>query len=202
MKRQPAVCRRACCLFVLCVPALLTGCAAAVVGAGAAAGATGVAASQDRRTAGTMLDDELIEDKALDAVYHDQELWNQSHLNITSYNNVVLLTGETPTPELRARAEKIVLGIPKVRQVHNEITISAPSSMLSRSSDSWITSKVKTSMLTNDNVPATRIKVVTENGIVYLMGLVTRAEGDAATDVARQVSGVQRVVKLFEYVKG
>ena len=180
----------------LFVPVLLQGCAA-VIGAGAV---TGAAVATDRRTAGTMLDDQMIEFKVLDVVRADDELWQQTHLNATSLNNIVLLTGEAPNDELRSRIEALVQQIPKVRRVHNEIVIAAPSSVLSRSSDSWITSKVKTNLLTWGLEEASRIKVVTENGSVYLMGLVTQDEGAKATELSRGVSGVQRVVKVFEYL--
>lgn len=184
-------------LMLCCGALLLEGCAVGV-GAGAA---TGTAAAYDRRSTGAMVDDQIIEFKALDAIRKDQDLWNQIHFNATSVNNIVLLTGEAPRDELRQRAESLIKRIPKVRRVHNEIVIAAPSSMLSRSSDSWLTGKVKTMLIQAKQVAAAaRIKVVTENGTVYLMGLVTRDEGDAATDVARKVSGVQRVVKIFEYV--
>ena len=183
-------------LILLSVITLIQGCAA-VLGAGAA---TGAAVANDRRTVGTMLDDQTIEFKVLDALRSDDDLWQQTHVNGTSVNNIVLLTGEAPTDELRQRIETLVHQIPKVRRVHNEIVIGAPSSLLTRSSDSWITGKVKTNLLTTDIQEATHIKVVTENGSVYLMGLVTQAEASRATDVARAVGGVQRVVKVFEYL--
>lgn len=184
------------CLLLLSQSLVLGGCAAAV-GAGAAAGA---AVLHDRRTTGTLIDDELIELKSIDALRRDQELWEQSHINITSFNNIVLLTGESPSEDLRQRAAEAVSKLDKVRKVHNEIVVAAPSAMLSRSGDTWITGKVKTVLLNKQKLDATRVKVVTENGIVYLMGLVTRTEADAATDVTRQVQGVQRVVKVFEYI--
>jgi osmotically-inducible protein OsmY len=176
--------------------ALLGGCAAAVV-TGAAAGAATI---YDRRTTGTFIDDEFIELKAIDAIGNDQELHEQAHLNVTSFNNIVLLTGETPNEALRERTAELVRNLPKVRKVHNEIVVAAPSSMLSRTGDTWITGKVKTGLLNAHQLDAARVKVVTENGVVYLMGLVTRQEADAATDVTRQVDGVQRVVKVFEYI--
>lgn len=176
--------------------ALLSGCAVALI-TGAAAG---TAAIYDRRTTGTVIDDEFIELKAIDAIGNDQELHEQAHLNVTSVNNIVLLTGETPNEALRQRAAQLVSNLPKVRKVHNEIVVAAPSSVLSRTGDTWITGKVKTQLLNADTASATRIKVVTENGVVYLMGLVTRQEADAATEVTRRVNGVQRVVKIFEYV--
>lgn len=185
-------------LPLLVLGAGLNGCAAALFGAGTA---TTVAVAHDRRTTGTMVDDELIEWKVQSALASDKELWEKSHINITSYDNIVLLSGETPTEKLRERATELARQVDKVRAVHNELQVAAPSALLSRSSDTWITSKVKSAMLTDGNVPGTRIKVVTEAGTVYLMGLVTHQEGAAATEVARSVSGVQRVVKLFEYVK-
>lgn len=176
--------------------ALLGGCVAAV-GAGAV---TGAAVAHDRRTTGTFVDDNLIELKAMGALQTDKELWNYSHLNVTSYNNIVLLTGESPSEALRQRAAQTVANLQKVRKVHNEVVVAAPSSMVSRSGDTVITGKVKTALINKDDVDATRIKVVTENGVVYLMGLVTQAEADTATEVTRRVGGVQRVVRIFEYI--
>ena len=183
-------------LIILSLAIPLGGCAAAV-GTGLAAGAT---ALYDRRTTGTFVDDELIELKSIDALSQDSEVWDQSHINVTSFNNIVLLTGETPSESLRQRAAEAVSKLNKVRKVHNEIVVAAPSSMLSRSSDTWITGKVKTLLLKHQHLDAARVKVVSENGIVYLMGLVTQTEADTATEIARKVQGVQRVVKVFEYV--
>ena len=174
---------------------LLQGCVAVAAG-GAVAGAS---AAVDRRTTGTLVEDESIELKAVRAMLADQDLNAQAHLNVTSYNTIVLLTGETPTDELRRRAEQIVRGIDKVSTVHNEIIVAAPSSMITRSSDTVITSKVKTKLLADKNIEGVNIKVVTENGVVYLMGLVSRAEAELATEVARQTGGVQKVVKIFQY---
>ena len=175
---------------------LLGGCAAAVGGGAAATAAT----IYDRRTPGTLIDDEFIELQLVNALGADKELYEQTHINGTSYNNVLLLTGEAPSETLRQQIAGIGASIEKVREVHNEIRVAAPSSMPSRSSDAWVTSKVKTAMLNSDDIESLRVKVVTEAGVVYLMGLVTRAEADAATDVARRVGGVQRVVKVFEYL--
>ena len=176
----------------------LTGCAAVTVGAVGAAAATGASVAHDRRTPGTFIDDELIEWKVYQDINRDKQLGDQSHINVTSYNNIVLLTGEVPNEALRERAQTIANRAAKVRLVHNELAIAAPSSFLSRSSDAVITGKVKTILFTNNTLPATRVKVVTESGTVYLLGLVTDAEATWATDRVRTVSGVQRVVKLFE----
>lgn len=178
---------------------LLSACAPVVIGGAA----TGASAAHDRRTVGTFIDDEGIELKARGNIINDKELNSQIHINITSINGIVLLSGEAPTEEMRQRAEALVRGIPKVRLIHNELTLAAPSSMMTRSSDTLITAKVKTKLFGIKGHPdfdATRVKVVTENGAVYLMGILHQTEADAVTDAARQVSGVQRVVKLFEYL--
>ncbi len=178
---------------------LIYGCTPVVVG-GAATGAT---AAYDRRTVGSFVDDEGIELKTRMAIFNEKELNSQIHINITSYNGIVLLSGEAPTAELRARAENITRGIEKVRLIHNEMSIAAPSSLMTRSSDTLITGKVKTSLFGIKGLEGfnpTRVKVVTENGTVYLMGMLHRNEAAAVTEKARQVGGVQRVVKLFEYL--
>lgn len=178
---------------------LLAGCAELVVGGAA----TGVSLAHDRRSAGTVIDDQTIELKAADLLYQDQELSGQSHISVTCYNYVVLMTGETPTPELRARAEQALRGLDKVRRIHNELEIAAPSSMSARGSDALLTTRVKATLLNIKSIKGfdpTRVKVVSERGIVYLMGLVTRLEADAATEVTRGIKGVQRVIRIFEYI--
>jgi len=180
---------------ILPVIAVLQGCVAVAAG-GAAAGAASVV---DRRSAGTMVEDETIELKARKAIVGDKELDQKSHLNVTSYNTHLLLTGETPSEELKVRAEERVSKVPKVTRVYNEITVGAPSSVMTRSSDTLITSKVKTKLAADEHIDAVAVKVVTENGVVYLMGLLTHAEADRATEVARKTGGVQKVVKLIQY---
>ncbi|MEW6353961.1 MAG: BON domain-containing protein [Pseudomonadota bacterium] len=180
----------------LALGGMLQGCVAVVAGGAA----TGAAVAHDRRSAGTVLDDQTIEVKAIAAILSDKELSNSAHINVTSYNYAVLLTGEAPSEELRKRAEELVRKIEKVKNVHNEITIAAPSSMVSRSSDTVLTGKVKANMVGLEGLDPTRVKVVTENGVVYLMGLVTRAEADIAANAASKTTGVQRVVKIFEYI--
>lgn len=186
-------------LALLIATQLLSGCTPVVVG-GAVAGTVTVANS--RRSPGAIVNDETIELKARLAILENKELNSQVHVEITSYNEIVLLTGEAPTPELRTQVQDIVKEIPMVRLIHNEMTIAAPSSYMTRASDSLITAKVKTEILGINNIEGfngTRVTVVTSNGTVYLMGLVTHKEADAVTEVARQVGGVQRIVKVFEY---
>ena len=182
-------------LIAVIFASALPGCAGILIGGAA----TTASVATDARTAGTMLDDETIELKAVKYLTDNKELFDQTHVNFTSYNNIVLVTGEAPTQALRDQVIKMVQGIQKVRKVYDEITLSAPSSMVSRSSDTLITGKVKTQLFSIKDFPAGKIKVVTEKGVVYLLGLVSQKDADTATDVARKVGGVQRVVKLFEY---
>lgn len=184
-------------IILVFILALLQGCAAVMVGGAA----TGANVAHDRRTTGTFIEDEAIELKSLKALYNDKGINSQTHLNVTSFNTIVLLTGEAPTEELRKRVREIVRNIDKVTHVHDEITIAGPSSLMSRSGDTIITTKVKSKLIMEKNLDGTHVKVVTENGVVYLMGLVTREDGEKATEIARQTGGVQKVVKLFQYVQ-
>lgn len=177
---------------------LIQGCAAAVIGGAATTAALVV----DPRTAGTVLDDEMIKFRVIEAYYDHPALSRQSHLNVTSYNGNVLLTGEAANELIRQQIQALARAVAQVRGVHNEMIIAAPSSALTRSSDSWITAKVKSRLTAAEEVSALDIKVVTENGTVYLMGLVSQEDANEATEVTRQTSGVQRVVKLFEYPDG
>ncbi len=172
----------------------LTGCAVAA-GAGIA---TGVAVANDERSPGVIVDDQLLEFEVNDRIRAASEIFEQSHINVTSFNAVILLTGETPSDDFKTRTASLAAAVPKVRSVHNELAIAAPSSLVARSSDSWLTTKVKTTLLSEMALDATRVKVVTEKGVVYLMGLVSGEEAERATDLARRVSGVERVVRLFE----
>ena len=174
---------------------ILQGCASVIIAGGATAGAM----ANDRRTSGAYIDDETIEWKIIDVLYQDEQIDQQTHLNATSYNGIVLLTGEIPNQEMRAKIDEKIRSVQGVRQLHDETSIAAPSSMMSRSGDTWITSKVKTAMLTDDTDMGARTKVVTDKGVVYLMGIVSPQEADKLTEIARRVGGVQKVVKVFEY---
>lgn len=178
----------------------LHGCATPAILAGATAG--GAMMAHDRRTAGSQIDDQSIEFKALGRMAEDAELGKaeNAHINVTSFNGVVLLTGETVTPELRQRAEALVEALPRVRKVYNEIKVDKPAPLSSRTGDTWITTKVKAKLLANESVDGTRIKVVTDRGVVYLMGLVTRGESNLATSIASDTGGVTRIVRVFEYL--
>ena len=172
---------------------LLQGCfPLAVTGAGAA-----VLMVDDRRTAGIYIEDENIEWKALARV---RDVARTAHVNATSYNRKVLLTGEVTSEEEKKRVEDAVRETSSVREVANELQIAGVSSFASRGSDALITSNVKARLVNNGKVSPNHVKVVTEAGVVYLMGLVSPAEGDAAAEIARNTSGVTRVVKVFEYI--
>jgi len=173
---------------------LLQGCFP-VVAAGAGAGAMMAA---DRRTSGAYVEDEGIEWKASAAI--KQKLGDLVHVNVTSYNRNVLITGEVPNDTVKSQLPGIVAGVPNVRGITNDAQVAGHSSLTSRSNDALITSKIKARMIDSDAVEAHLIKVVTEAGTVYLMGLVTRDEADAATQVTRTTSGVKKVVRVFEYI--
>jgi len=174
-------------------------CAPLVVGGAAA---TTASLAHDRRTTGSVVEDKAIKVRVVSALHDDSELERNSHINVSVFNGWVLLSGETPTEAFRNRAGDIARKQEKVRRVYNELTIAAPSSMMTRSSDAWITTKVKSSLVGLDieGFDPTRVKVVTENGTVFILGLVYHAEADAVVAAAQKVSGVQRVVKLFEYL--
>ena len=155
---------------------------------------------KDERTTGAYLDDEIIETKALVNIDKADPELAQAHVIVTSYNGVVLLAGQVGTNDLRQLAATTVAKIGNVRRVHNELSVAGNTTMVARSNDAWITTKVKTKLYTNSETEGGRIKVVTENGVVYLMGLVTREEGDRAADIARKTAGVQKVVRIFEYI--
>jgi osmotically-inducible protein OsmY len=181
--------------LLLASTAVLQGCAEALIVGGVA---VGVMMAADRRQTEVMLADQGIEFSAGSKI--DEALKGQGHINVTSYNYTVLLTGEVPTAQAKADAERVASEVPKVRTVVNELQIAGTSSAASRSNDAYITSKVKSNFLGNGKFKPTDIKVVTEASVVYLLGLVTREEADAATEVARGTGGVQKVVRVFEYV--
>ncbi|MEZ0245932.1 MAG: BON domain-containing protein [Methylophilaceae bacterium] len=172
----------------------LNGCVPVIAG-GAAAG--GLAAA-DRRTSGAYVDDEGIEWKALTEI--EKQLRNKVHVNVTSFNRNVLLTGEALDEETKKQAESITREIANVRNVTNEMQVGLASAVTDRSRDGYLTSLVKGKMYKENRFPPNYVKVVTEDSVVYLMGMVTRAEADDAVDIARSIDGVEKVVKVFEYV--
>ena len=173
----------------------LSACAPVIVGGAVTGGLT----AQDQRTIGSQVEDQGIELKAAHAI--GAELGGKGDYEIVSFNRRVLIVGQAPTSELRERAEAIVAKIDNIERIFNEIEIGGAASAVSFLSDSAITARVKTALCQNqaEGFSCLRVKVVTERGVVYLLGVVTRANGDVAVDSARKVSGVLRVVRAFEY---
>ena len=174
--------------------ALLQGCAAAVV----AGGATAVTSANDRRTLGAQIDDKNAVLKAQRALADDALTAEGSNINVTSYNGVLLLTGQTRSEQIRQQAQAVVSKIDGVRDVQNQIRLGNNTAMTTRTRDGWISTKVKTQLLADEQVSGLNIKVVTENAEVFLMGIVSAPEAAKAVDIARHVDGVARVVQAFE----
>lgn len=177
--------------------ALLPGCAAVVAGGAASS----VIMAQDRRTPGTIVEDKSIQLKCMREINEVAEEDPNVHVAAVSYNNRVLLVGQVPNRKIRDEIEQSVKKVAKVKQLHNEIKIAEPTPMLTRSKDSWITTKIKGEMAVTQDFNPTRVKVVTEDGVVYLLGLIKKDEEYIAVDIARHVKGVKKVVKIFEYEK-
>jgi osmotically-inducible protein OsmY len=174
----------------------LAGCAPVLVGAGAAGA---LSASQDRRSSGAQLDDQGIEWRASSRI--GDRFGSKVHVNVTSYNRAALLTGEVPDERTRGEVESLVRGVPSVQGITNEMVVAEPTSLGSRTTDSFITSKIKTRFLDAGKFNALHVKVVTEAGVVYLLGVVSEREADDAVEIARTTGGVRKVVKMFEYCK-
>lgn len=162
---------------------------------------TGVAGAalmaSDRRTTGTYIEDESVEWKVIGRL---RERFPGAHVNSTSFNRRVLLTGEVPNEDAKKQVEDAVRSIENVREVTNELQVAGASSLASRGNDVLVASNVKARMVNNKKFSPLHVKVVSEAGVVYLMGLVSQDEGDAAVEIARTTSGVNRVVKVFEYI--
>ncbi|HEY3699058.1 MAG TPA: BON domain-containing protein [Spongiibacteraceae bacterium] len=154
------------------------------------------------RSFGNVIDDQSIETTATVNIRKTDPNLEHANVVVTSYNGIVLLCGQVPNAELRNTAAQAAALVKNVRAVHNELTVGENTGFAARSSDTLITTKIKSRLLTAANIKDSRVKVVTENGSVFLMGLVTRAEGDIAGKIAQDTGGVQKVVRLFEYVDG
>jgi len=174
----------------------LSGCEVAVLGA---IGGGAYTAFEDRRSSGMRIDDEAIEIRVSSRV--DERFGDKAHVNVTAFNGAVLVTGEVPSDQARADVEKIITGVPNVRGVTNELQVGAPSSLGARTNDAFITSKIKARFLDAKKFNPVHVKVVTEAGVVYLFGVVTDKEAEAAVDIARTTGGVRKVVKIFEYCR-
>ena len=161
----------------------------------------GIQENPTRRTAGAIIEDRSIETIVAVNLKADNQAFREARFNVVSHNGVVLLVGQIQNQSLKQKATEIVSkASSKIKRIHNELEISEKRGILSRGNDSWIATKVRTLMLANDEVPSNQIKVTVENGVVYLMGILTESEGDTAANVARNVVGVKKVIKVFEYV--
>ncbi|MCP1064790.1 divisome-associated lipoprotein YraP [Serratia symbiotica] len=183
---------------VLSSALLLQGCIAGVV-IGSAAIATKTAT--DPRSIGTQVDDGTLEARVENALSKDPQLKKDARVVATAYRGEVLLTGQSPNSNMTRRAKQISMGVEGASEVYNEIRQGKPVSLSTASSDTWITTKVRSQLLTSDTVKSANVKVTTENGEVFLLGLVTRQEGQAAAQIASQISGVKHVTTAFSYVK-
>ena len=185
-------------LAVLISALLLQGCVGAVVVGSAA---VGTKAATDPRTVGTQVDDSTLELRVNSALSKDEQIKKEARVNVTAYQGKVLLTGQAPTTDLSSRAKQIAVGVEGAAEVFNEIRQGQPIGLGTASSDTWITTKVRSQLLGSDQVKSSNVKVTTENGEVFLMGLVTEREGQAAADIASRVSGVKHVTTAFTMLK-
>lgn len=184
-------------LLVLLLLPFFSGCAL-LVAAGVATVGTGVAVSQDRRTGGMLVEDQNIESKSNRRI--SEKMGDNAHVNVTSFNRNVLLTGEVSSESVRKEIEQAVKGVEHVRNVVNEIAVAPVSSFTSRSNDALITSKVKGRFMDGGKFQINHVKVITEDSVVYLLGIVNADEAGSAVDIARSTNGVRKVVKVFEYM--
>jgi osmotically-inducible protein OsmY len=185
--------RRTLILLAALVP-VLAGCVgAAAVGVGA-----GALMFTDRRMPETIVTDEGIELRAAGRI--NERFGDRVHVNVTSYNRMALLTGEVPDAAARAEVEKLVAAVPNLKSISNELQIGPVSTLSNRSNDVYLTSKVKARFIDASQFSANNVKVVTENGVVYLLGLATQREVDAAVQIARTTGGVRKVVRVFELI--
>ena len=184
-------------LPVVMLSVLLSGCGAIM----SSAGAGPIEDDPGERTLGQQMTDESIETKAKVNINAAADGYDDAHLSIVSYNGFVLVAGQVPSEALKALATDVVREIEDVRRIYNELEVGPVTGAGTRTNDTWITTQVKSKLLASSDTPGTRVKVVTENSVVYLMGLLTEEEGDRVALEAAEVSGAARVVKLFEIIE-
>lgn len=185
-------------VLVLGSAMLLQGCVAAAIGGAAVAGATKIAT--DPRSMGTQIDDETLESRVSSAIKKDQQIKSEARVSVTAYSGRVLLTGQVPNENLHEVANSLAKGVQNVNDVYNEVRVGPKVDFAQISKDSWITSQIKSKMLVDSKVKTSDVKVVTENNEVFLMGNVTQDQGNAAAEIARNVAGVTKVIKVFNYL--
>ena len=177
---------------------LLSSCTAILV---ETTGEAGIQEDPTERTAGAIVEDQSIETKIVVNLKSQVPAFRDSKLQVVSYNGVVLIVGQVPTEAMKATATEIASqASTKIKRIHNELEVMENVGFLARSNDAWIGTKSRTVLMTSDEVPFSQINVIAENGAIYLMGLISQAEGDRAANLVRNVSGVTRVVKVFEYL--
>ncbi len=164
------------------------------------AAATGAQAAYNHHSIKKSLDDRYITYQAYQKAFHDTHQFDKSNISIDTFNRQVLLTGQIPTKKQRQDLENVVKSIPNVEKIYNLTSISTPSSSLIRISDTWITTKIKSRLISMADIDPSQIKVITENGTVYMMGIIMPEQAEIAVDIASSTDGVQNVVKIFKYV--
>jgi osmotically-inducible protein OsmY len=184
-------------LMLLCLPFLLTGCVTVLD----AATDEPIRRDPGKRTFGAYVDDKQLKTIISVNLKKADPLLAEAHVNVTTYNGLVLLTGQVPTKALREKASEVARNVTRVRQVYNELQVLPNTSMLSRTNDSWLATKVRTRLMANRDIESGRVQVVVENSTVYLMGLLTRVQAEKVTDVARTTKGVAKVVRAIEYIE-
>lgn len=183
-------------IAMLCTSMLLSGCGSLL----ATLQSNPLKDDPGQRTMGQQLEDESIETKSIVNIHAANKDFDQAHLVVVSFNGYVLLAGQVHSEALKTQATEVVRKVRNVRRIYNELEVASPSSGITRTSDTWITTKVKSYLLGSSGIAGGRVKVVTENGVVFLMGLATQAEADRVADTAAGISGVQRVVRIFEII--
>ncbi|MBS6026428.1 periplasmic or secreted lipoprotein [Haemophilus pittmaniae] len=182
--------------FIIGASIALQGCVAAVLGGAA----VGTKVATDPRTTGTQLDDETLEMRVENAVEKDQQVKSEGRVNAVSYSKRILLIGQVPSETAKETAGSLAKGVDGVKEVYNELRVGPKVTIGQISKDSWITTQVKSKLFVGNNVKATDVKVITENNEVFLLGDVTQSQGDAAAEIASKIGGVQKVVKVFNYL--
>ncbi len=166
-----------------------------------ATGDQGIQEDPTDRTTGQVIEDRSIQTKITVNMKSQERAFRDAHFDVISHNGVVLLVGQVASEELKAKATEIASqASSKIRRIHNELEVAGKTGLLARGNDTWIATKVRTQMLANSEVPSGQVRVITENGAVYLMGLISEIDGERAASLARNVAGVTRVVKVFEYI--
>ncbi|MBV54105.1 MAG: phospholipid-binding protein [Coxiellaceae bacterium] len=184
-------------LLSLITGIMITACVPTAVVVGAATTSSVV---YDKRDIKTVLNDRKTTQTAVNLIKADSELKGRSNIHIATFNHVLLLVGQAQTPELKTRAYQIVSSVKGISRIYNEITVSGATSSLQHTNDTWLTTKVKTALIAKAGLKSNQFKVVTENNVVYLMGLTGHEQGDEITNIARHVEGVTKVVTVFQYI--